>query len=115
MRKADVGPEQDLVSNCKLLMRDIALIGQVGSRRKPINSLIMYSDLSTRVDIFIEYNHLRFCLLPLDGGRRFSGDVVGDSGDPFHLVDNASGQQIEKLKREMREAGGHKIHGLHGA
>jgi hypothetical protein len=47
LSKADAGPEQDPVSNCKLLMRDIAMIEQLGSRRKPFISLscILFSQL----------------------------------------------------------------------
>ena len=37
------------------------------------------------------------CLLPLNRGRRFAGDIVGHAGDTRNLIDNAVGYRLHQL------------------
>src|SRR2546421_664188 len=37
--------------------------------------------------------------LPLNGSRRFAGDVEADAVDPFDLVDDSAGQSLQEIVR----------------
>lgn len=54
----------------------------------------------------------RYSLFPLDRRRRLTGNIVGDARDARHLVDDAAGDDLEKLVWQARPARGHEIHGL---
>ena len=51
---------------------------------------------------------------PLDGGRRLAADVIGDARDVLQLVDDAVGDLLQQLIRQVRPAGRHEVDGLDG-
>ena len=53
--------------------------------------------------------------LPLDGPRRFRGDVVDDAVDAAHLVDDAVGGAPQEFHVEVVVIGRHAVDGSDGA
>lgn len=60
-------------------------------------------------------NKLLTALLPLNCCGGFAGNIVGDAGNARDFVDDAPGNRVEQLVRQMRPVGRHEIHGLYGA
>ena len=53
-------------------------------------------------------------LFPLDGSRRFTGDIVGYPINSLDLIDNTRGHASEKIVRKREKIGCHAVRGRYG-
>ena len=59
-------------------------------------------------------NHIalrQFCLFPLDCCRRLAGNVINDSVDPTHFVNDSAADDIQNLIRDSCPISSHEVSG----
>ena len=56
-----------------------------------------------------------FVLFPLDGGGGLGGDIVDDTIDALHLVDDAGGDLVQHIVGDAGPVGSHEVAGGDGA
>lgn len=56
-----------------------------------------------------------FVLFPLDGGGGLGGDIVDDTIDALHLVDDAGGDLVQHIVGDTGPVGSHEVAGGDGA
>src|SRR5206468_4384067 len=63
----------------------------------------------------IDNRHSKMELLPLDGARRFAGDVVTDAVNAFDFVADATRNACQQFVRNPDPVGGHAVLTFHNA